>query len=161
MDILFFLVPWVLIGVGVIFVAFTGGPGRAREAYLTGGGRGFRVVILLLYLGFGIGIPAYVIANREGAVGGTGALANETAKGQVERGKELFMQTCSSCHSLAAANAQGNTGPNLDQIGAVSRQRILNAIKIGGTGQKRMPAGLLEGANAQAVAAYVSEVAGR
>jgi mono/diheme cytochrome c family protein len=160
-DVLFFLIPWVLIGVGVIFVAFTGGPSRARQAYLTRGGRAFRVFMLLLYLAFGVGIPALAITNREQAVGGTGALANDPAHGQLERGKELFMQTCASCHSLAAVNAQGITGPNLDQIGAVSRQRILNAIKIGGTGQKRMPSELLEGENAEAVAAYVATVAGR
>jgi mono/diheme cytochrome c family protein len=53
------------------------------------------------------------------------------------------------------------TGPNLDQIGEVTPQRVRNAIKVGGTGQNRMPAGLLEGQEAAAVAAYVSKVAGK
>jgi mono/diheme cytochrome c family protein len=161
MDVLFFLLAWLLVGAGVAFVAFTGGPGRARQAYLTRGGRAFRVSILLLYAAVGVGVPAYVIANREQAVGTSGALASEEATGQVKRGKELFLQTCSSCHTLAEANAQGITGPDLDQVGALSRQRVLNAIRIGGTGQKRMPAGLLDGENAEAVATYVSRVAGR
>jgi mono/diheme cytochrome c family protein len=161
MDVLFFLLPWVIIGAGVIFVAFTGGPRGARQAYLTGGARGFRIFILATYLAFGVAIPAYVIANREAAVGNSGGLAGEPAEGQLERGKTLFANTCSSCHTLAEANALGNTGPSLDQIGAVNNERIVNAIKNGGTGQDRMPAGLLEGENAEDVAAYVSKVAGR
>ena len=43
----------------------------------------------------------------------------------------------------------------------MTEDRVLQAIKIGGTGQKRMPAGLLEGEDAEAVAAYVTAVAGQ
>ena len=39
MELIFFLAPFVVLGVGVLFVAFSGGPGRARQAYLTGGRR--------------------------------------------------------------------------------------------------------------------------
>ena len=53
------------------------------------------------------------------------------------------------------------TGPNLDELGGLDKERVLNAIKIGGTGTGRMPADLLSGEDAEAVAAYVSEVAGR
>ncbi len=38
---------------------------------------------------------------------------------------------------------------------------MLNAIKNGGTGQDRMPADLLSGNDAEAVAAYVAAVAGQ
>jgi hypothetical protein len=38
---------------------------------------------------------------------------------------------------------------------------VESAIKNGGTGQKRMPTGLLQGADAEAVAVYVSKVAGQ
>ena len=62
---------------------------------------------------------------------------------KTERGKQLFRQQCASCHSLAAVNARGVTGPNLDEIGEVTPERIHNAIRNGGTGQGRMPAGLL------------------
>ena len=58
-------------------------------------------------------------------------------------------------------NARGVTGPDLDDIGEVSQERVLNAIRNGGTGQDRMPAGLLEGEEARDVAEYVSEVAGQ
>jgi mono/diheme cytochrome c family protein len=57
--------------------------------------------------------------------------------------------------------AHGVTGPNLDELGGVDKQRVLNAIKNGGTGQNRMPKNLLSGSDAQAVASYVASVAGQ
>jgi mono/diheme cytochrome c family protein len=152
---------FLLLGAGVIFVAFSGGPGRAREAYLTGGRSFFKIVLPLIYLGIGIAVPAVVIANGQSSEGGAGRLADVKPTPTETKGKQLFRQTCASCHSLAAVNARGITGPNLDQIGQVTKQRVLNAIKIGGTGDGRMPAGLLQGKNAEAVADYVSKVAGR
>jgi mono/diheme cytochrome c family protein len=38
---------------------------------------------------------------------------------------------------------------------------VLNAIENGGTGQNRMPKNLLSGDDAEAVAVYVSKVAGQ
>jgi cytochrome c553 len=154
------LVPFVVAGIGVMFVAYKGGPAAARAAYLTGGGRVFRLTMLFLYLGLGFGVPAAIIASRGEAEGGVGRLAQTPLSSRQEHGKYLFKRTCASCHSLAAVNARGVTGPNLDQIGQVTPQRVLSAIRIGGTGQKRMPAGLLDGQDARDVAAYVSKVAG-
>ena len=161
MDILLILLPFVLLGIGVIFIAFSGGPGAAREAYLTRGNTLFRVVIPILYLALGVAVPAVVIANREEAEGGTGQLEQEQLSKREETGKKLFRESCSSCHTLAAVEARGVTGPNLDEIGEVTRERVLNAIVRGGTGQKRMPAGLLQGDDAEDVAAYVAKVAGK
>lgn len=161
MEIVAFLVPFVLLGIAVVFIAFQGGPGAAREAYLTKGGRAFRLIIPVLYIALGIGVPALILINRSEATGGTGALKSQELTEKTERGKNLFRQQCASCHSLAAVNARGVTGPNLDRIGEVKPQRILSAIRRGGTGQDRMPAGLLEGEQAREVAEYVSQVAGR
>ena len=155
------LLPFVVAGIGVIYFASRGGPAGIREAQRTRGGRSFRFAMLLLYVGLGVGVPAAIIASRGQAEGGSGRLAQTSLDHKDEHGKFLFKHTCASCHSLAAVNARGVTGPNLDQIGQVTPQRVLNAIKIGGTGQKRMPAGLLDGKDAQDVASYVSKVAGR
>lgn len=161
MEVVAFLAPFTLIGIGVIFVAFSGGPGRAREAYLTKGGRFFRFSIVLIYAGLGLAVPALIIASREPSEGATPPLKHEEASSELEDGKELFRQTCTSCHTLAAANARGVTGPDLDAIGEMTEERVLQAIKLGGTGQKRMPSGLLEGEDAEAVAKYVTAVAGQ
>ena len=161
MDVLLILLPFVLLGIAVLFIAFSGGPGAAREAYLTRGNTLFRVFIPILYVALGVVVPAVVIANRGEAEGGTARHERAELDKREEKGKKLFRETCSSCHSLAAVNAQGVTGPDLDDIGAVSRERILQAIVRGGTGQKRMPAGLLQGDEAEDVALYVSRVAGK
>jgi mono/diheme cytochrome c family protein len=155
------LIPFVVAGVVVIFIAFSGGPSAAREAYLTRGRRLFSVSMLLLYLGLGIAVPAAVIAARGQSVGGTGSLRSEQVSGKLKDGKQLFIQTCKSCHTLNAVAAHGVTGPNLDQLGGLDKQRVLHAIKIGGTGDGRMPPELLTGADADAVATYVSTAAGR
>jgi mono/diheme cytochrome c family protein len=161
MEIVLFLAPFVLIGIAVLFIAFSGGPGQAREAYLTRGNRGFKIAIPLLYVALGVAVPAFIIAARGEAQGGTDTLETEELSASAERGKQLFKNTCASCHNLDAVNAQGVTGPDLDEIGEVTRERIVQAIRNGGTGQKRMPANLLEGQEAADVAAYVAAVAAK
>ena len=157
-----FLAPWVLLGVGaLVFSVARGRRRRRRGAPGAGGGRALRVLLPIVYIGLGLAVPAIAILSREQAVGGTGRLAAEEGSKELERGKELFRGNCATCHTLAAVQAKGVTGPNLDRLGNVSRRRVLAAISNGGTGKLQMPAGLLEGENAEAVAAYVSRVAGR
>ena len=158
---LFVIGPFLVIGLGVLFLAFTGGPGAARQAYMTGGRRAFPLVILVLYLALGIAVPAAVIAARGEAEGGVGSLRTEEANERLAHGKELFVASCKSCHDLDAVQARGVTGPDLDELGGLDRERVLNAIENGGTGQGRMPAGLLQGEDAEDVARYVERVAGR
>ena len=72
------------------------------------------------------------------------------------RGHDLFASTCSSCHTLAAADAEGKVGPNLDDL-APDADTVLEAIE---SGPGAMPEGLLEGEDAQAVADFVADSAG-
>ena len=156
-----FVIGFLALGAAVAYVAFWGGPSRAREAYLTRGRRGFRIAIPIIYVALGIAVPALVLANGNQTKGQGGTLASEEGSPEFNKGKALFRQSCWSCHTLKAANAQGVSGPNLDTIGTMSEQRVLNAIKIGGTGTGRMPAEIQTGDEAKAIAVYVSEVAGR
>src|SRR6218665_568153 len=160
MEVVAFLLPFLLLGGAVLFIAFWGGPGGAREAYLTRGSRLFQVTIGPIYIGLRLVVRSLVLANKEESAGGVGALRSEDMTASEERGKVIFRQTCASCHSLAAVNARGVTGPSLDEIGEVTPERVVNAIKNGGTGQGLMPAGLLEGQEAEDVANYISKVAG-
>ena len=170
-----FVIAFFAIGSAVAFVAFSGGPSQAREAYLTKGRRGFRIAIPIIYVGLGIAVPALILANRGAAEGSSGTLAAKQGGHDFNEGKKLFRENCWSCHTLKAAGARGVTGPNLDEIGTVSPQRVVNAILIGGTGQGRMPANVVPGAcekttchapgksltEAEQVALYVSQVAGK
>lgn len=161
MYVLFFLIPWLLVGIGVIYIGFSGGPGQAREAYLTRASTGFKVAMVIIYVGVGIAVPAIILASRTDAAGATNHLQTVIPSSNVQNGKTLFRATCASCHTLAAVNARGVTGPDLDRIGTMTPARVLSAIKLGGTGQGRMPSGLLQGSNAADVAAFVTAVAGK
>ena len=161
MEWLYVVIPFVVVGVLVMFYAFSGGGDAARKAYSTRGGRIFIWSMVVLYVVLGLAVPALVIADRGEAEGGTGSLRSKQISGQLEDGKTAFIQTCKSCHTLEAVNAHGVTGPNLDDLAPLDKQRVLNAIERGGTGTGRMPPQLLEGADAEAVAAYVAHVAGR
>jgi cbb3-type cytochrome c oxidase subunit III len=97
---------------------------------------------------------------------GTGGKAESHGTDQTN-GAKLFTAKCSGCHTLAAANARGTVGPNLDDaFGADKKQgfkqsTIQNVVLL----QIRqpsapMPPNLVKGQDAQDVAAYVASVAG-
>ena len=66
---------------------------------------------------------------------------------------------CAGCHTLSAARASGTVGPNLDQL-KPSTAIVAHQVLVGGG---TMPAfqGKLSAAQIQAVAKYVSSVAGK
>ena len=76
-------------------------------------------------------------------------------------GRATFAKYCATCHTLAASNAVGKVGPNLDNLHP-PKALILDAIAKGrARGSGQMPAGLVAGQDAQDVADYVAAVAGR
>jgi cytochrome c6 len=75
-------------------------------------------------------------------------------------GKQVFLSAgCGGCHTLKDAGSSGNAGPNLDQL-KPSTARVAHQVEVGGG---PMPAfkGQLSDAQIQAVAKYVSSVAGK
>ena len=160
---------WVVLGLGVFFVAMRGGPRGARQALHTdskAGQRGITLAIVLLFA-FGLAVPAIVLAfngdhKASVAVGGLHLNA------QQERGRELFARSCAVCHTLAATKSVGRIGPNLDvRVGAdIStaagrKALVLSAITEGrARGLGQMPAGLYQGKEAEEVADFVAAVAG-
>ena len=72
-------------------------------------------------------------------------------------GRELFANTCGGCHTLAAADTNGQTGPNLDEM-KPDAERVKAAIA---EGPGIMPENLYEGAEADQVAQFVAENAGK
>ena len=76
-------------------------------------------------------------------------------------GRAVFGKYCATCHTLKASNAVGKVGPNLDILHP-PKGLILDAIANGrARGQGQMPAGLVDGQDAQDEAAYVAAVAGQ
>ena len=118
------------------------------------------VVLGLLAVAYGIGFN-----HGKGEAGAKTEVTRSEAAGggakpaPVGPGKDLFAQNCGSCHTLADAGTSGAVGPNLDDLQPDEAQ-VLAAIENGGAGSGTMPPGLLQGSDAQAVAAYVTGAAG-
>jgi cytochrome c553 len=162
MSTLIFVLVFVLLGLGVLFVAMSGGPGgigsvlhsqsRGSRRFAT---LGFIVGLLVL----GVVVPAAVVAavkhNRDIP---HASIQNLTAN--EERGRELFGQRCSLCHSLKASGAVAQVGPDLDQL-SPPKALVLNAINNGRSrGNGQMPAQLFTGQDAEDVAEYVAKATG-
>jgi mono/diheme cytochrome c family protein len=90
---------------------------------------------------------------------GTTTAPPAAAQGDPAAGKAVFASAgCGSCHTLKAANANGNVGPNLDDL-KPEFETVQGQVENGGGG---MPAfkGDLSQAEIDAVARYVSANAG-
>jgi outer membrane protein assembly factor BamB len=109
----------------------------------------------------GKGQTTEVIAFRLGANGSftPTTTTTGTTTGGAASGEPLFSENCASCHTLAAANASGKVGPNLDQL-KPSKSVVVKKVTNGGGG---MPAfgGRLSTAQIEAIAEYVARVAGQ
>ena len=117
----------------------------------------FGLVVLIL----GVGIPAWAITQE----GSESASPDEVAS-NLEGGKELFVTNCGACHTLGRGGTDGIVGPNLDDVlgqgtPETNMDRVASAIENGGTGEGRMPAGILQGEDAKLVANFVARVAGQ
>jgi mono/diheme cytochrome c family protein len=101
--------------------------------------------------------PGESSAQAGGGAGGGGGGGNASA---LAEGKQIFTQNCGTCHTLSDAGTSGTVGPVLDQL-KPDKQRVVSAIENGGAGTGAMPANIVTGEEAQAVATYVSSVAGK
>lgn len=90
----------------------------------TNAGRAIAAVIAGLGLAAALFVPA--------ALGHTSATTPKLV-GNSKAGKAVFVTTCAACHTLKAAGALGNIGPNLDKVKPPLTQALLiKAITNGG-----------------------------
>ncbi len=169
-----FIAFWVVLGFGLFFVAVRGGPGGARAALQTqarGARRVVGLLMIVIYVGFGVALPlVFLTGNHNNASAQVGGIRLTAAE---RSGRELFGQHCAVCHTLAAANAVGKVGPNLDQI-QPSESLALHTVENGCLqnpsssesnetclGQGTMPAGIVQPRQATQIAQFVARVAGK
>lgn len=151
---------WVVAGVAVVLVAMAatrrrraaGKPSKASSW-------AFGLSMVVAFVALGAAIPAAVMLSNADADSNARGGVDLTSQ-QVE-GRQLFAEHCGMCHTLAASSSVGKVGPNLDRM-RPSEELTLNAIEEGrARGMGQMPADVVMGAEAEAVASYVAAVAGR
>jgi mono/diheme cytochrome c family protein len=110
-----------------------------------------------------------VLAATVVAASGCGTTTADTA-----RGRNLFIQNCGVCHTLAEAGSAGTQGPNLDDAFASARESGQNSDTIEGIVKAQvefprpengdpavsMPSDIVSGQDLDDVIAYVGSVAG-
>jgi hypothetical protein len=174
LAVLLFAAFWVVLGFSVFFLAVRGGPSAALATPAAPGShrarRALGWVFVVTYFAFGVIVPAvFLIGNHNSANGQVGGIKLTAAE---KRGREIFGERCGLCHTLAAANAVGKVGPNLDQI-QPTESLVLHTIQYGCLqnpppnsqeaclGEGVMPADVVQGIDAREVAQFVAKVAGK
>ena len=162
MSTIAFAAAFVVLGLGTLLFAMSGGRGGLGSV-LHSQSRGSRRFATFAFfaslLVFGIAIPAAVIAadkdNNDIPHAGVTNLTPEEKHGQ-----ELFGRRCGLCHTLKAANAVARVGPDLDAL-APNEQFTLDAILKGrSNGNGQMPANIYTGEDAEDVAKFVAKSVG-
>ena len=164
MSTLIFVLVWVALGLGLLLVALSGGPGGALQRVMSQSRRGRRTATVafgLALLALGVGVPIAVVSavnSNEGNIPEADVAALTEAE---KNGRELFGDRCSNCHTLAAANAVAQVGPDLDQL-RPPKPLVLDAIANGrARGNGQMAADLFEGQDADDVASFLAKAVGQ
>ena len=120
-----------------------------------------------------LGVAFVCLAALAGGCGSEARVAE--GDGTAAAGRQPFIEKCGGCHTLADAGTQGTIGPNLDNaygvlrtdhgfdestIRDVVRGQIAYPVVTPPTGEPGMPANIVTGDDADAVATYVAAVAG-
>ena len=165
---------WAVLGLIVFFIAARGGLGGARATFQSqtrSGRASMGVIFAIVYVGFGVALPVvFFLGNKHNASARVGMVKLTPAE---KRGRELFGEKCAVCHTLAAANAIGKVGPNLDTL-QPPYTLVLHTIENGclqnpptsGSaqtclGQGTMPSNVVQGKDAIQVSQFVAKVAGK
>ncbi|MDX6426846.1 MAG: hypothetical protein QOD52_2251 [Gaiellaceae bacterium] len=89
--------------------------------------------------------------------------------GDTSKGKQLFLQKCASCHTLADAKSQGTIGPNLDDAFSsdksqgFSEQTMADVVRgqiAYADPEGPMTPNLVRGSDANSVSLYIAKCAG-
>lgn len=163
MTTLVFVLVWVVLGLGLLLIALSGGPSGAlqrMQSQSRGSRKAWTVLFVIALLVLGVGVPLAVISSVEARDDIPEAnVSNLTAA--EERGRELFGMRCAQCHTLAASKAVAQVGPNLDTL-RPPKELVLDAIEKGRSrGSGQMGAGIYTGEDAEDVAAYVAKAVGQ
>jgi mono/diheme cytochrome c family protein len=117
-----------------------------------------------------LALPALVLVAAF-AFAACGSQGVDLAENDPNReGAVLFQENCAGCHTLSEIGGEGSAvkingrekvdGPNFDQR-AETREQILYAIRNGGFSGAIMPENIVTGEEAEKVADFLAEYAGK
>jgi mono/diheme cytochrome c family protein len=114
-------------------------------------------------------VLAFAVAAAGLSLGACGTKNTETEGTSADRGAQLFAERCSGCHQLDQAGTEGGAlkvgdrertdGPNFN-VRKETKDQVLYAIRNGGFSGAIMPENIVVGEDAEAVAEFLSKVAG-
>ncbi len=119
---------------------------------------------------------ALLILGTAGLLAGCGDAQSALDSADTAAGKTLFTKSCAGCHTLQDAGSTSPIGPDLDDAFRGAREQGFEETQFYGVVRRwireapqppapgsypvAMPQNLVEGADAENVAAYVAKVAG-
>ena len=163
MTTLVFVLFWVALGLGLLLIALSGGPGGALQRLQTqsrGGRKAAIVAFALALVVLGVGVPFAVISAVEARDDIPEANVSNLTDAE-QRGRGLFAARCGQCHTLEAANTVAQVGPNLDQL-RPPKELVLDALANGrARGSGQMSANIYTGRDADDVASFVAKAVGQ
>src|SRR3954451_15045163 len=117
MAVLLFALFWILLAVSLVVIGISSGRRGKSGVQSRRGGRAYwYAAFALVLVVFGAGLPiAASFGNEDNAKTVPKSGIKELTASQ-EHGRELFGQTCKLCHTLEAANAMAEVGPDLDKL---------------------------------------------
>jgi cytochrome c551 len=92
--------------------------------------------------------------DNESATETTTSTEETTTGASADAGRDVFVASCASCHTLSDAGASGTVGPNLDTIG-LDASAVESQVRSGGGAMPSFEGQLSDDEIAQ-VAAYVA-----
>ena len=162
MSTLVLVLAFVVLGLGTLLFAMSGGRGglgSVLHSQSRGSRRFATIAFFASLLLLGIAVPAWVIASNRDNSDLPYAQVTDLTEDE-KHGQELFGRRCGLCHSLKAANAVAQVGPDLDQL-APNEKFVLDAILKGrSNGNGQMPAQIYTGEDAEDVAKFVAKSVG-
>ena len=162
MAVLLFALFWVIVATGLVYLGLRSNRRSADAVNTARGGRAywyvsFAVVVIL----FGAGLPVVSAIGHSDTSANVPTADISNLTDDEEDGRQLFGRYCKICHTLEAANAVAQVGPNLDSL-RPTKELVLDAIHKGrARGNGAMAADLVTGEDAEHVAEFVSLAVGK
>ena len=162
MAVLVFVLFWVLVAIGLVYLGLRSNRKPADSINAGRGGRAYWYVgFAIVLLGFGAGIPVAASLGQDSNSKSVPTADIEDMTDAQEHGRQLFGSYCKVCHTLEAANAVAQVGPSLDTL-RPTKELVLDAIENGrARGNGAMAADLVTGEDAEDVADFVSLAVGQ